>query len=149
MTQNQNPQVQSQPSQEPEIILNQKKQEVINLLKKYNIDFEEKGNILRIKGEVEYIHMMTVDEIMKRMNEKKEDEEEYVDWHPALNLIERICIVQGKDMHICFDVDREGSGIVISGPCDAEEVPIVGGVSIPLYIPASYVRPYLEIFFVH
>ena len=150
MAQNQDPQVQSQ---EPEIILNeiilnQKEQEVINLLKKYNIDFEEKGSILMIKGEIEYIHIMTVDEILKEMNKKKEDDGEYVDWHPTSNLIERICIVQGEDMHICFDVDREGSGIVICGPRGAEGVPIVDGVSIPLYIPVLYDRPYLKIFFV-
>jgi hypothetical protein len=137
-----------------DLILEWKKQELINFLKKYNIDFKEEGNILMIKGDVEYIKIATPNEIIQAMNEKKknenenEEDEEDIGYDSDSELLQRICIVQEeKKMHICFDVDREESGISISGPPDDRGIPITKGVSFPHCVGALYDRPYLKIFF--
>jgi hypothetical protein len=82
----------------------------VDLLKKFGVEYEEKGNKILIKGEMEYMDVMSVYDMIKTIKAKHNGDDEF--GFDDYDTLLRVCIKQ-KGIRVCFDMSPEGNALIV------------------------------------
>jgi len=118
----------------------------VDLLKKFGVEYEEKGNKILIKGEMEYMDVMSVYDMIKTIKAKHNGDDEFGfnDYDTLL----RVCIKQ-KGIRVCFDMSPEGNALIVHDLRNEDDVSNTEVVSLPRDNTAvGYADSHLIIYFI-
>jgi hypothetical protein len=108
--------------------LEEVRNKTVNLLKKFGVEYEEKGNKILIKGEMEYMDVMSVYDMIKTIKAKHNGDDEF--GFDDYDTLLRVCIKQ-KGIRICFDMAPEGNALIVHDLRREDDVLNVEAVSLP------------------
>jgi hypothetical protein len=117
----------------------------VDLLKKFGVEYEEKGNKIYIKGEMEYMDAMSLYDMLKTIKAKNNGDEFGFDEYDTLL---RVCIMQ-KGVRVCFDMSPEDNGLIVHDLKNEDFANNSGAVSLPRdNTKVAYDGSHLVIYFI-
>jgi hypothetical protein len=100
----------------------------VDLLKKFGVEYEEKGNKILIKGEMEYMDVMSVYDMIKTIKAKNSGDDEF--GFDDYDTLLRVCVRQ-KGVRICFDMAPEENALIVHDLRNEDDVSNTEVVSLP------------------
>jgi hypothetical protein len=127
--------------------LEEKRNKTVDLLRKFGIEYEEKGNKILIKSEMEYMNVMSVYDMIKTIKAKNNgDSESGFDEYDTLL---RICVRQ-KGIRLCFDMSPEENALIVHDLRNEDDVTNFEVVSLPRdNTTVGYDESHLIIYFIY
>jgi hypothetical protein len=118
----------------------------VDLLKKFGVEYEEKGNKIYIKGEMEYMDAMSIYDMLKTIKAKNNGDDEF--GFDEYDTLLRVCAIQ-KGVRVCFDMSPEDNGLIVHDLKNEDFANNSGAVSLPRdYTKVAYDGSHLVIYFI-
>lgn len=90
--------------------LEELEKKTVDLLKKFGVEYEEKGNKILIKGEMEYMDVMSVYDMIKTIKAKHNGDDEF--GFDDYDTLLRVCVNQ-QGIRVCFDMYPEKNALIV------------------------------------